>query len=410
MSSLIETFTTIYPEQLFLEISPEDIEAASKKPEVYSYDVARRHGLINCLVLNRFFTWLNTEAPIEETPNVWPNVEDLPTVWEFVNGSALTIGNTRLVLIPQEAIDTDELCVPQEWVDLPEWVADYYLGVQVNLEQNWLRVWGFTSHKTLKEKAEYDPVLRNYCLDGELLIADLTVMWAACHFRTEEKVEVAALPSLSYTEFEEISRVLRSPRSYSPRLLVTDSQPIDDSEVAFPLWGALMAKDNLRRQLYEWRVSSVTGVEPGPTVSATLSNWFAGQFEELWLPLEQILNPKWGRAKWGNARSGSAPIKIERGKILDFGYRLNGEKVALAIAIEPYTDRETKVIAQVRPIGEELLPVGLKLRVELESDGGEEVAREGAKFVQLGFSELPGRTFRVEVSLEGEVITEEFVV
>lgn len=405
MSNFVETFTAIYPEQLFLEITPEDLEAASPEPEVYSYDVARRHGLINCLVLNRFLTWLNTEAPIEETPNVWPNFEDLPTVWEFVNGSALTIGNTRLVLIPQEAIDTDELCVPQEWVDLPEWVGDYYLGVQVNLEQNWLRVWGFTSHKTLKEEAEYDPVLRNYCLDGGLLIADLTVMWAARHFRTEEKVEVAPLPSLSYTEFEEISRVLRSPRSYSPRLLVTDSQPIDDSEVAFPLWGALMAKDNLRRQLYEWRVSSVTDVEPAPTVSATLSNWFAGQFEELWLPLERVLSPEWGFTR-------TRSTIVERGKIIDFGDRLNGEKVALAIALQPDPDAEgeTEVVVKVYPTVEESLPVGLKLRYELESDSDEEVAMEEEELIQLAFSELPGRTFRVEVSLEGEVIAEEFVV
>ena len=399
MSSLIGTLTAIHPKQVFLKIAPEDIEAASPNNTDYSYDVARRHALINGLVLNRFTDWLRTETSIEEEFNTWPRAEDLPSIWEFVNGTALTIGHTRLVLIPQEAIDTDEFSVPQEWVDIPDWVADYYLGVQVNMEQGWLRMWGFISHKTLKQKAEYDPVLRNYSVEGELLIEDLTVMWVARQFEETERAEVPTLPKLLGHEFERISEVLGKPRGYSSRLLVTNSEPIDDSEVAFPQWAALMSKDNLRRQLYEWRVK--------PAVSATLSNWFVGKFEEWWLPLEQVFNPKWGLAK-----SRSTPVKVERGKILDFGYRLNGEKVALAIAIQPDpdTEGETEVVVKVYPTVEESLPAGLKLRVELESASDEEVAREGAKFVQLTFSESPGRTFRVEVSLEGEVITEEFLV
>jgi len=399
MSASIGTLTAIYPEQIFLEIAPEDIESASPNNADYSYDVARRHALINRLVLNRFTNWLRTEAPIEEEFNTWPSVEDLSTIWEFVNGTALTIGNTRLVLIPQEAIDTDEFSVPQEWVDIPDWLADYYLGVQVNLEQGWLRVWGFISHKALKQKAEYDPVLRNYSVEGELLIEDLTVMWVARQFEEIERAEVPALPKLFGDEFDRMLDVLGKVRGYSPRLLVTNSEPIDDYEVAFPKWAALMSKDNLRQQLYQWQVK--------PAVSATLSSWFAGKFEDWWLPLEQVLNPKWGLA-----RSHSTPVQVERGKILDFGYRLNGEKVALAIAIQSDldTEGETEVRIQVYPTVEESLPAGLKLRVELESDSDEVVAKEGAKFVQLLFSESPGRTFRVEAFLEGEVITEEFIV
>ena len=35
------------------------------------------------------------------------------------------------MLIPSEAIDDSELEVPQEWVDIPSWAADYYLAVQI---------------------------------------------------------------------------------------------------------------------------------------------------------------------------------------------------------------------------------------------------------------------------------------
>ncbi|MCL2925559.1 MAG: DUF1822 family protein, partial [Trichodesmium sp. MAG_R04] len=111
MYSLIRTLTAIYPEQVFLEITPEHIEAASPNNSDYSYDVARRHALINRLVLNCFTNWLRMEAPIEEEFNIWPNPEDLPSIWEFVNGTALTIGNTRLALIPQETIGTENSSV-----------------------------------------------------------------------------------------------------------------------------------------------------------------------------------------------------------------------------------------------------------------------------------------------------------
>ena len=65
-------------------------------------------------------------------------------LWEFVTGFALNLGKSRLVIIPSETIDTDEFSVPQEWVDIPELAADYYLAVQVNFEDRWLRVWGFS--------------------------------------------------------------------------------------------------------------------------------------------------------------------------------------------------------------------------------------------------------------------------
>jgi len=47
-------------------------------------------------------------------------------------------GTTRLEL-PER--DLTKRMVPQEWVDIPEWAADYYLAVQVNPDSGWLRIW-----------------------------------------------------------------------------------------------------------------------------------------------------------------------------------------------------------------------------------------------------------------------------
>ena len=49
MCSLIKTLTAMYPQQVFMAITPEHIEAASANNKDYSYDLARRHALINRL-------------------------------------------------------------------------------------------------------------------------------------------------------------------------------------------------------------------------------------------------------------------------------------------------------------------------------------------------------------------------
>ena len=416
MSSLIKKLTAIYPKQVFLEITPENLEAASPNNSDYSYDVARHHALINRLVLNCFTNWLRKEAPIEEEFNIWPNVEDLPSIWEFVNGTALTIGHTRLALIPQETIDTDEFSVPQEWVDIPNWLADYYLGVQVNLEQRWLRIWGFISHKTLKQKAEYDPVLRNYSVPGELLIEDLTVMWVARQFQETERAEVSALPELFGHEFDRISEVLGKPRGYSPRLLVTNSEPIDDSEVAFPKWAALMSKDNLRQQLY----------------SKLCSNHYRERFEKLldvnWLEPEKILvsSARRRRANANQLSKKEQSIQFNRGKIIE----LDNQRFVLMIEIKQGKEnQDIKLSFKLIPHGADTtsLPSGLELAL-LNPSGivvTSNTAKTGdnqlfippnpSKPATMDLEKLEnnlkkGKVFQIKITLNGQSKTEPFPV
>ena len=68
--------------------------------------------------------WIQTEYALQAT--VWESSPNTPAFWEFVNGTAILLNERRVVLIPSEAIDNRELEVPQEWVDIPSWVADFY--------------------------------------------------------------------------------------------------------------------------------------------------------------------------------------------------------------------------------------------------------------------------------------------
>jgi hypothetical protein len=194
------------------------------------------------LSLNAFLPWLQEEYAPNAT--VFPNLAALPSIWEVVNGTAINCGEMRIVLIPTEALDLSELRVPQEWVDIPSWSADYYLAVQVNLEESCIRVWGYTSQAQLKNKGTYDECDRAYCLDAKDLISNLNVLWMAREICPEEviRTETAPLPGLSVTQAENLVTRLGNADIIIPRLAVP-----------FSMWGAILEHGAWRQRLYEQR-------------------------------------------------------------------------------------------------------------------------------------------------------------
>ncbi len=57
-------------------------------------------------------------------------------------------------------------------------IANYYLAVQVNPDDGWMKVFGYTTHQHLKKIGVYDPSdHRTYSLEVEDLIPDLNVLW-----------------------------------------------------------------------------------------------------------------------------------------------------------------------------------------------------------------------------------------
>ena len=137
MFSLRELSTT-YPEQLWLKLSVELQEKAWQRSQRHSNATARCNAYLNDLCLNTFVPWLEAwleEQSGEENSTFQPSCvsifpeSSLPSLWEFVNGSVIKLGKIRLALIPSESNDLEEFCIPQEWVDLPSWRANYYLGV-----------------------------------------------------------------------------------------------------------------------------------------------------------------------------------------------------------------------------------------------------------------------------------------
>jgi hypothetical protein len=145
-----EQLSTIFPHHLWLEIPPSVQEEVWQQLEDYTNDVARHNAYMNRLCLTILLKALQLEG--EDTKDAIaaiPEIEDWPSVWDVVTGFAIAMGETRLVFIPCETNDLEMFEVPGEWLEIPGWVSAYYLPIQVNLddEESWLRVWGFTPYK-----------------------------------------------------------------------------------------------------------------------------------------------------------------------------------------------------------------------------------------------------------------------
>ncbi|WP_287129992.1 DUF1822 family protein [Candidatus Cyanaurora vandensis] len=233
MSDSASTFED--PTALFFEI-PALLQAKVWQTHTVLGDsVTHWQAYLNDLTLQVLLPWVQAyDAQAQVMPQPLP-------YWTVVTGTALTVAGQRWVLIPAES---DDLQVPQEWVDIPQWRADYYLAVTVDLAQHQLRVWAWATHHQLKTQGQYYSPDRTYSLHELDLVTDLGALWAVtagCLTLDEPTLApVPLLPVLTTTQAH--SLLQRLAQSLLPRL-----------EVPFALWGSLLAHGGWRQALYEGR-------------------------------------------------------------------------------------------------------------------------------------------------------------
>lgn len=428
MSVKLEQLISACPQNLWLELSPEKRSMARQQIHFYSNDVARRIAYINSLCLDAFFGWLQHEPDLqEEAPMPWPNRSELPAIWEFVNGTAIEFGQTRLVLVPSETMDPDQISVPQEWVDIPSWTADYYLAVQANLEEEeeccWMRVWGFATHQTLLQKGERDSLKRAYILDREDLIEDLNVLWVARKICPERKAAAKPLPELSDLRARMLLEELGQPTPYSPRL-----------EKEFEQWAALLENKIWRERLYRRRL------KPEQFANAyflpelpPLSQWFEpGSNSAIevvrsagWQRYSEVFNPAEAAALARRLRIAEKEPTVWA-KQIDLETQSPEITIALAINLMRNPDGTISILPQVRPVGEvELtsqrlryrqlcLPKDLQMIVLDESGETFDEVRAGSasNLIQLDswLSDSPGGRFSVRIVCGQTSIVENFAI
>ena len=402
----LNDLTVIYPEHLWLELSKSQKEDAwMSTQDSYSCEFARWNAYLNYLSLNTFLTYLKGDSDFPDSSKISVQVENLPSIWEFVNGTAVTVGETKLVLIPSDKSNISNFRIPQEWVDIPNWIARYYLAVQINLDEGWLRIWGCASHQQIREQAFFDSTDKVYSLSTEELIADINVMWVARDFIPWQHLQFKPLPDLSNIYLKELlSKTNRI--TYSPRL-----------DIAFEEWGVLLSTDELRNYLYQQRLknSQIKEYKNNCAFENNLCQWLENTFTKGWYALDTLLSQQ-GRNLAVQFRNDMAlnEVVIKGAKLIDLGMELGNSEFVLLVGISPKIDDKYNIRVQVHPENSHIyLPSQVKL-ILLSSSGAilqEAVSRNYDHYIQLKrFKSPAGTNFTIQLVHGNVTIKEDFVL
>jgi len=370
--------TAAKPTQLWLEISPDD-QSQAWQHQMYSTPSSHWNATLNCITLNTFLSWLRTECAPQA--KVFPHRAALASIWEFVNGVAIVWETTKIVLIPSETIDTVELRVPQEWIDIPEWTADYYLGVQINPDDRWIKVWGYTTHQQLRTNGHYDASDRTYSLDEDELVADINILWVAQQLGITEATKSAIAPlALPQTQVENLIQRLGNPEIIIPRL-----------EIPFTIWGAILAHGGWRQRLYERR----QGLPEQWSILQWLRSGISDVAQQIgWQQVE--LQPSLARSR--SLESTPASVALSRQLVIA------GQQYELRITQQDaeqwrFELRNTSMGA--------LIPEGIKLRLLTEDlqnfENNEDTATTAVEqiFVEVALEPGEGIVWEIEPTPEG---------
>lgn len=390
------------PTEWWMEIPPHIQTQCWQESQTLATPERRQAVYLNQLCLQVFLPWFQQDYGADACP--WPDLERLPSIWETVGGSGITVGTKRLVILPMDTLDTTGMDVPQEWVDIPGWVADYYFAIQVDLENCWLRVWGYTTHERLKQKADYDPIDRTYGVSAQLLERDLNAFWVTCQQCPEAATQVAVqrLPDLSEAEAHQTMEPLFG-RSF-PRLTLP-----------FEQWGAILDNVSWRQRLYQNRLNPGLSEAPSGVTSTNLGQWLKDRFTEEWQSLEALLGA--GHLALAHNLRRARHVKgfcAPRVKFITLNAEVEPQTVALLMALNTEADGRMGVRVQVHPATpEQPVPPALVLAIYSQDD---EILQSIQANGQEDYMRLPhfrcpaGTQFRLQITLDEETFSETFSV
>lgn len=388
------------PTEWWLEIPPHVQNQCWQDSQTVATDAHRQEFYLNQLCLQVFLPWFQQEYAPETVAS------SDRSIWDMVGGSCLTLGSKRLVLLPTDSLDISGLEVPQEWVDIPDWVADYYLAIQIDLDNRWLRVWGYTTHQLLKQTADYDAMDRTYYLPSQALNRDLNAFWLTYQLcpHADTQAMTSPLPTLSNLQLKQMIQNLSQSCVVFPRLAFS-----------FDRWGALIQQADWRQKLYQMRLHACDRKVSIPMAKTPLNQWFQNLFADEWQSLETFVagaHPtlNYNLRKTRHAKGFCAP----RVKFVTLNADVEPQTVALLMVLNSEADGRMGVRVQVHPATNDgHVPASLRLAIYSEDGSVLQVvqAREQEDYMRLPhFRCLPGTQFQLQISLSDDTFSETFAV
>ncbi|MEL6554643.1 MAG: DUF1822 family protein [Cyanobacteria bacterium J06621_11] len=335
---------------------------------------ARWQIYLHQLAESALIKWFEHEvAPSEIETSVVPSVQPWPTanacdVWHVVEGLALTIGASRIVVILSESIDAAELRVPQEWVDLPTWVGDYYLAAQVDVDEQRLSLWGYATHLQLKTEGAYDCDSRTYLLNDVSLVEDFSVFQAARQLVPRCRASLAALPTVSALQATNLqSRLASVPE---PRL-----------EVPFAQWGALLSDRTWRDAFYKQRQLTNrqldTRLQQQPTrqplARVNLGEWLHQQFDQDWQSIDNLLLRM--PALQFRSTASDQTVKV-RGKRISLPTATATLELVMILVFTVVSENRRNIRVLLYPASRSVLTPEISMTLEVAESGEDLIARD----------------------------------
>ena len=376
--------TLFNPAQLVLEIPETTLTEAWNQSQNAANPTSRWNAYLNQVARRVFLSWLRTEEDAAAQDSFSKTTR--ANIWEVVNGTAITLGDkSKLVLIPSEAEDLSELRIPQEWVDIPAWAADYYLAVQVNVDAGYVRVWGYSTHKQLKSEATFSHSDRTYSLGEDDLVTDLDVFWVARELCPDEvtKAAIAPIEAISPVQAENLIQRLGDKTQLLPRLAVP-----------FSMWGALIQNSDWCQSLANQRRGMASKISVVQWLQTGITNLSEGL--------------GWRQIEFQPSLVGARSAAVA-------GDTATGIAKQLTISNQPY---ELKILPVVGEVGEwrfelrslalgGMIPTGFKLRLLTETreafPGNETVATEPVEqlAIEVGLDAGEALIWQIEPTPEG---------
>lgn len=263
-------------------------QACWQKTEAFQNPHDRWTAYLNHLAIAALLPWLQEEFETVK-PVLHPTAQ--ASLWSCTTGTAFTVDQWRWVLIPTESLDREELVVPREWIDIPDWVGDYYVAVHIDPDAETVEIWGLASHYMLKNRGWYDVADRTYHLNGDALIRDLAtlrVRQALCPSPSREVV--SALSGLSQEHAHNLCDRLAT---------LAPTQPLRLA-LPFDLWAGLVSHGGWRQQIHQQR--------QGLPLGLSLVDWVQRGLDQLSLQLgwQQLdLQPAVAMARGSEGQAGS---------------------------------------------------------------------------------------------------------
>ncbi len=149
--------------------------------------------------------------------------------------------------------------------------------------------------------------------------------------------------------------------------------------------------------------------------SVTLSQWFENLFAAGWQSLDSLFGTESGNLAWGFRQSSELTQASVKGvKLIDLGMELESQPLTLLVGLIQEADDKVGIRIQLHPAaGETYLPANLQLILRAQSGKiiQEVRSRTQDNYIQLKrFKVAYGKSFSIQVVLDGVSVTEEFSV